>query len=88
MSNTETKGGSSGGANNPNVNAAPSSDDSEVKSITAYDVFEKCIVRTENLISVNDSTKEIEAISEEHYCDCYRAVVVLTISALDAFAGR
>jgi len=58
------------------------------KSITPYDVFAKCIIRAENLISVHDSTEDIEEISEEHYCDCYRAAVVLSISALDAFIRK
>lgn len=84
----ETKGGSSGGPENPNVDAVTTDTKTEVKAITAYDIFEQCIVRAENLISVNDSTEEIEEISEEHYCDCYRAAVVLTISALDAFVRK
>ena len=88
MSESETKGGAKSNGDNPNVDVALSSESSVRKSITPYDVFAQCIIRSENLISLHDSTGDIEEISEEHYCDCYRAAVVLSISALDAFIRK
>jgi len=57
---------------------------------SSYEIFEKCITRAENLVQVNESTKCIDKIDigEGHYCDCYRASVVLSISALDAFIRK
>ena len=86
--NDETRGASDKDVENPNVSAATSVPENELKSISPYDVFEKCIIRAENLISVHEATQKIDAISEQHYCDCYRAAVVLTISALDAFIRK
>jgi hypothetical protein len=57
-------------------------------TITPYEIFESCIKRAENLISLHSSTESIEEITEQHYCDCYRAAVVLSISALDAFVRK
>lgn len=55
---------------------------------TAYYIFEQCIVRAKNLVSLHDSTKTHGGISDEHYCDCYRAAIVLSISALDAYIRK
>lgn len=88
MNEKETKGGSSASKENPNVNAIEIPPNEESKNISSYVVFEKCVTRAQNLISVHDSTESIEEISDEHYCDCYRAAVVLTISALDAFVRK
>ena len=88
MKEKVTKGGIKGGSDNPNVSAISSVTADETKSITSFEVFEKCIIRAENLISVHDSTEKIDEISDEHYCDCYRAAVVLSISALDAFVRK
>jgi len=88
MVEKETSGPPEGGADNPDVDAGAAIGDSAVKSITSYGIFEKCIVRAENLISLHDSTENIDEVSEEHYCDCYRAAVVLSISALDAFIRK
>ncbi len=88
MTEQDVKGGEEAGGENLNVSAIPGNSNEETGSLTAYDIFEKCIVRAENLISVHSSTEEIDAISEEHYCDCYRAAVVLSISALDAFIRK
>jgi hypothetical protein len=51
-------------------------------SLTPYDIFLRCIKRAENLISFHSDDKNPE---EEHFCDAYRASVVLTIAALDAY---
>jgi len=88
MSEQETKGGKTKGKDNPLVDSVSSAEKEESKSISSYDVFEKCVIRAENLISVHDSTEKVEEISDQHYCDCYRAAVVLTISALDAFVRK
>jgi hypothetical protein len=52
------------------------------KSITPYDIFLRCIKRAENLINFHSDDKNP---TEEHFCDAYRASVVLTIAALDAY---
>lgn len=52
--------------------------------ITPYDIFLKCIKRAANLINFHKES-ENETGKEEHYCDAYRAAIVLSISALDAF---
>ncbi|MFK5895065.1 MAG: HEPN domain-containing protein [Pseudomonadota bacterium] len=88
MSEQKTKGGEVNRDENSDTSAISSSSDVEIKSITSYDIFEKCIIRAENLISVHSSTEKNEEISEQHYCDCFRAAVVLSISALDAFIRK
>jgi hypothetical protein len=52
------------------------------KILTAYDIFVRCIKRAENLINFHSDDKNPD---EEHFCDAYRASVVLTIAALDAY---
>lgn len=47
--------------------------------LTAYDVFNRCILRAENLIEINTESEG------EDLKDAYRAAIVLSISALDAF---
>ncbi|KGL59097.1 HEPN domain-containing protein [Polaribacter sp. Hel1_85] len=88
MKEQETKGGKTSGIDNPKVDAVSSGSKEDTKSISSFDVFEKCLIRAENLLSVHDSTETIKEITEKHYCDCYRAAVVLTISALDAFVRK
>ncbi len=51
-------------------------------SITPYDIFLRCIKRAENLINFHSDDKNPD---EEHFCDAYRASIVLTIAALDAY---
>lgn len=79
--NLEVKG-------NPNfhkTNVATKSKESETKksnkkatNYSSYDIFERCIKRATNLVN-------IETEKKEQTSDCYRASVVLTISALDAY---
>ena len=52
-------------------------------NLTPYDIFLRCIKRAENLINFHSEDKNP---NEEHFCDAYRASVVLTIAALDAYA--
>ncbi|MEP6676753.1 MAG: HEPN domain-containing protein [Ferruginibacter sp.] len=52
--------------------------------LTSYDIFTKCIKRAKNLVNFHKESKD-ETGMEEHYCDAYRAAIVLSISALDAF---
>lgn len=85
MSEQETQGGSNSGSDNPDVDVGTLS---ETEAATPYYVFEQCITRAKNLISVHESTQEIDEMSEAHYGDCYRAAVVLSISALDAFIRK
>jgi hypothetical protein len=88
MKQKETKGSITKKKNNPNVDSAEPDKESEIVILSSFEVFEKCIKRSENLISFHSTTEEIEEISEQHYCDCYRAAVVLSISALDAFVRK
>lgn len=85
MKEQETKGEVSLSEANPMVDPVEQDTSDKVKTLSPFDVFEKCIKRAENLISFHTKTESIAEISEQHYCDCYRAAVVLTISALDAF---
>jgi len=84
----ETKGKIDKDIDNPKVDAASADSIEETVSLSSLEVFEKCITRAENLISFHTSTEKIEEISEEHYCDCFRAAIVLSISALDAFIRK
>jgi DNA polymerase III delta prime subunit len=86
MKEKETKGGNKTSKENPNLDSA--SADEVTVSVSSYDIFEKCIKRAENLISIQKHTEEIENLSENHYSDSYRAAVVLTISALDAYIRK
>lgn len=88
MAEKETKGDIKKGKKNPKVDEAYIDLSVETSTLSSYEIFEKCITRAENLVSVHDSTDKIEEISEQHYCDCYRAAVVLSISALDAFIRK
>lgn len=54
-----------------------------VQKLTPYDIFQRCIKRAHNLI--NFHSDDIGNESDEHFCDAYRAAIVLSISALDAF---
>jgi hypothetical protein len=51
--------------------------------LTPYSIFLRCIKRAENLINFHSDDTNPD---EEHFCDAYRASVVLTIAALDAYA--
>jgi hypothetical protein len=88
MENRETKGGVRKKENKPTAGIASSVKIEESNSLSSFEVFEKCIKRAENLISFHSTTEQIKEISEQHYCDSYRAAVVLTISALDAFVRK
>lgn len=88
MEEKETKGDVSFDTFNPKVSAAPPEKAEEAVTLSSYDIFEKCIRRAENLISFHTTTDKVVGISEEHYCDSFRAAVVLTISALDAFIRK
>ncbi|WP_288865427.1 HEPN domain-containing protein [uncultured Alistipes sp.] len=70
---------------NPQVDSMDAQHSDLTKILSPLDIFEKCIKRAENLISLQEKAAAIAEISDGHYCDCYRAAVVLTISALDAF---
>jgi hypothetical protein len=87
MEEKQTKGDIGADTFNPLVSAAPVEKPGDA-TLSSYDVFEKCIRRAENLVSFQASTDKIEGLSEEHYCDSYRAAVVLSISALDAFIRK
>lgn len=53
-------------------------------TLSSYDIFNKCIKRANNLVNFHQENEK-ETGKEEHYCDAYRAAIVLSISALDAF---
>ncbi|MDR2117825.1 MAG: hypothetical protein LBP87_15725, partial [Planctomycetaceae bacterium] len=88
MKEKETKGKITKDIINPKVDEAFPDTSEKMRQITAYEIFEKCIKRAENLISIRSFTENVEHISEQHYCDCYRAAIVLSISALDAYIRK
>lgn len=51
--------------------------------LTPYDIFQRCIKRAQNLIDFHSDDQGSDV--QEHFCDAYRAAIVLSISALDAF---
>ncbi len=66
-------------------NNVPESKDLE-KSERAFKFFNSSIRRAENLLSINiDKDGKLLAIPENKILDSYRAVIVLSISALDAY---
>ena len=85
MEEKETKGKIINKIDNPNVDGILKKDLPKTTTLSSYDIFEKCIKRAENLVSFHTKTAELKDISEQHYCDCYRSAIVLSISALDAF---
>ena len=60
MVEKETSGPPEGGTDNPDVDAGSAIGEHVIKSITSYGIFEKCIVRAENLIFLHDSTENID----------------------------
>lgn len=85
MNGKETKGIVKSDVVNPKVDGIATSEKTETPSLSPYEIFQRCIKRAENLISIKVTTEDIPGVSDQHYCDCYRAAVVLSISALDAF---
>jgi hypothetical protein len=56
------------------------------KFALAFKIFHSSIKRAENLLNINvDSKSKKLSISEDKLLDSYRAVIVLSISALDAY---
>lgn len=56
------------------------------KSELAYKIFNSGIKRAENLLKINiDKDNNTLSISEDKLLDSYRAVIVLSISALDSY---
>jgi uncharacterized protein (UPF0332 family) len=88
MKEKETKGKITKDVVNPRVDETFINTSERIPYLTAYEIFEKCIKRAENLISIQSLTVGVEHIPEQHYCDCYRAVIVLSISALDAYIRK
>ena len=84
MTEKETKGIINKDAVNPKVDGIAISEKTET-TLSPYDIFERCIKRAGNLVCLQNLTKEVENVSDQHYNDCYRAAIVLSISALDAF---
>lgn len=80
----ETKGIIKSDVVNPKVDGVAIPKKTET-SLSSYEIFSRCIKRAENLISIKITTEDVPGVSEQHYCDCYRAAIVLSISALDAF---
>jgi hypothetical protein len=87
MNKKETKGGgrlTKKNSNSTQTGENTSSEEVEISpKLTPYDIFQRCIKRAQNLIDFHSEDKGSEI--EEHFCDAYRAAIVLSISALDAF---
>lgn len=88
MDEQETRGGATTNVENPCVDSGNEQTITATNASTSYDIFEKCIIRAQNLVSVHESTQNAPNMSDAHYCDCYRAAVVLCISALDAYIRK
>lgn len=77
-----------GKISNKKAQSTSTSETNEAEAVTIpvdlspFDIFLRCIKRAENLINFHSDDKNPE---EEHFCDAYRASVVLTIAALDAY---
>lgn len=82
----QTKGVSSKIVDNPNMDAK-NADSMDTKVVSPYEIFTKCISRSENLLSFQEckNSECKKEILDNHICDCYRAAIVLSISALDSF---
>lgn len=73
---------------NPDVDVASFDDKDTInKPLNAFEIFNKCIKRANNLIAIPSKIPKRNN-TEEHNCDCYRAAIVLSISALDAFIKK
>jgi hypothetical protein len=69
-----------------NAPTKDSVDKKKTSSEQAYLIFESGIKRAENLLEINiDSSGALLNISEDKLLDSYRAVMVLSISALDSY---
>ena len=55
------------------------------KSERAFDIFNSSIKRAENLLYIDQDGLNQYNIENDKILDCYRAVIVLSISALDAY---
>ena len=73
------------GQNIPSGNATSDSDLSDEKSELAFKIFKSGIKRAENLLRIDLGSENKISISEDKLKDSYRAVIVLSISALDAY---
>lgn len=82
----ETKGKINKNIENKNVDAIFEKEKQRMS--TSLEVFNQCIQRAENLIQINALTKDVKSLTDIHYSDCYRAAVVLSISALDAYIRK
>jgi hypothetical protein len=84
-SDKQTKGKIVNIINNSNLDAK-SSDSITTKVLSPYEIFTKCINRSENLLSFQECNNNCQKrISMDNIYDCYRAAVFLSISALDNF---
>lgn len=54
-------------------------------SWTAYDIFQHCIERANNLLKLHAAAHGKQAKPERYMSDAHRAAIVLAVSALDAF---
>jgi hypothetical protein len=55
------------------------------RPLSAFDVFLRCIERADNLITIHKNAHGIAARPADYLSDAFRASLVLSISALDAF---
>ena len=65
-----------------------SNDESNIERkdyLSPFEIFKKCIKRASNIIDIHWKTTDVEEITDEDYGDCYRAAIVLIISALDGY---
>ncbi len=58
---------------------------SNISSITPFDIFNYCIERAVNLLKIHKAAHGKKVKPEKYLADAHRATIVLAVSALDAF---
>lgn len=82
----ETKGKLKKNFKNSNVDSGNRIKKGISKDSINFRIFNQCIKRAENILFVTSNNKK--CIKDEHLKDCFRAAIVLSISALDAFIRK
>lgn len=84
----ETRGKIKKNIKNANVDTGENIKKEGSQDSVSFDIFKQCIKRAENIIFVASNNKNKKCIKDEHLKDCFRAAIVLSISALDAFIRK
>jgi hypothetical protein len=87
---TQAKGKGASRSKRPDLDttqaaAAEGDTTTATESWTAYDIFQHCIERANNLLKLHAAAHGRRAKPEKYMSDAHRAAIVLSVSALDAF---